>query len=231
MGPASNNQPNPPSADPARSVRILLADDHEVVRQGLRALIEKKPEWQICGEASDGRAAVALAEKERPDIAVVDFGMPELNGLEATRQIKRILPECEVLVFTGTEDEELIHRIFAAGARSYILKNDMTHHLVSAIEALIQHKHYFTGSISEVLFARYLDGTPASDGGTNELTPREREIVQLLAEGKSNKEVASTLGISVKTVETHRATIMKKLRCESFAELVRYAIRHKIVQA
>jgi DNA-binding NarL/FixJ family response regulator len=231
MGPASNNEPNPPSAHPARSLRILLADDHEVVRQGLRALIEKKPEWQICGEASDGRVAVALAEKERPDIAIVDFGMPELNGLEATRQIKRVLPECEVLVFTGTEDEELIHKIFAAGARSYILKNDMTHHLVSAIEALSQHKHYFTGSVSEVLFARYLDGTPASNGATNELTPREREIVQLLAEGKSNKEVASILGISVKTVETHRATIMKKLRCDSFAELVRYAIRHKIVQA
>jgi DNA-binding NarL/FixJ family response regulator len=230
MDPSTTHQPNSTTAVPARRLRILLADDHEVVREGLRALIAKRAEWQVCAEASDGRKAVALAEKERPDIAVIDFGMPELNGLEATRQIKRTLPDCEVIVFTGTEDEELIHQIFAAGARSYILKNDMTHHLTNAIEALGQHKHYFTGPVSEVLFARYLDGTPAGAHGTNELTSREREIVQLLAEGKSNKEVASTLGISVKTAETHRASVMKKLRCDSFADLVRYAIRHKIVQ-
>ena len=231
MSSTVNSESDQAAPAPTGPLRILVADDHQVVRQGLRALIEQRPEWQVCGEAGDGRTAVALAEKERPDVAVVDFGMPELNGLEATRQIKRTLPECEVLVFTGTEDEELIHKIFAAGARSYILKNDMTHHLVSAIEALSQHKHYFTGAVSEVLFARYLDGTPAHDGGTSELTPREREIVQLLAEGKSNKDVAATLGISVKTVETHRAAIMRKLRCDSFAELVRYAIRQKIVQA
>jgi DNA-binding NarL/FixJ family response regulator len=231
MSSRNNLPPTNSPAEPGRRLRILLADDHEVVRQGLRALIEKRSEWEVCGEAADGRSAVALAEKVQPDVAVVDFGMPELNGLEATRQIKRVLPACEILVFTGTEDEELIHKIFAAGARSYILKNDMTHHLVSAIEALSHHKHYFTGAVSEVLFARYLDGTPAHDGGGSELTSREREIVQLLAEGQSNKQVASTLGISVKTVETHRATIMRKLRCDSFAELVRYAIRQKIVQA
>ena len=227
----SNDKSKHESAAPPSPVRILLADDHEVVRQGLRALIEKRPEWQVCAEAADGRTAVALAEKERPHIAVIDFGMPHLNGLEATRQIKKALPECEVLIFTGTEDEELIHRLFAAGARSYILKNDFTHHLVSAIEALSQHKHYFTGPVSEVLFARYLDGFPSHGDQTNELTAREREIVQLLAEGKSNKEVAAILGISVKTVETHRAAIMRKLRCDSFAELVRYAIRHKMVEA
>lgn len=226
----SNDKSKRESGAPPSPVRILLADDHEVVRQGLRALIEKRPEWQVCGEAADGRTAVALAEKERPHIAVIDFGMPELNGLEATRQIKKALPECEVLIFTGTEDEELIHQIFAAGARSYILKNDITHHLISAIEALSQHKHYFTGPVSEVLFARYLDGSPSHGDRTHELTSREREIVQLLAEGKSNKEVASILGISVKTIETHRAAIMRKLRCDSFAELVRYAVRHKMVQ-
>ena len=231
MNPTSNDQSDDAAGASRRPLRILVADDHEVVRQGLRALIEKTPDWVVCGEAADGRAAVALAEKERPDVAVVDFGMPELNGLEATRQIKRVLPECEVLVFTGDEDEQLIHKIFAAGARSYILKSDMTHHLVSAIEALSQHKHYFTSSVSEVLFARYLNGTPGHGSGTTELTAREREIVQLLGEGKSNKEVAATLGISVKTVETHRAAIMKKLRCDSFADLVRYAIREKIVQA
>lgn len=193
-------------------------------------MIEKRPDWEVCAEAGDGRTAVALAQKEQPHVAVVDFGMPELNGLEATRQIKRALPDCEVVVFTGTEDEQLIHKIFAAGARSYILKNDVTHHLINAIEALSQHKHYFTGNVSEVLFARYLGTGPIPDSGTGDLTSREREIVQLLAEGKSNKEVASTLGISIKTVETHRAAIMRKLRCDSFADLVRYAVRHKMVQ-
>jgi DNA-binding NarL/FixJ family response regulator len=231
MTPGNSPQSSDSPAEPVRRLRILLADDHEVVRQGLRALIERRPEWEVCGEAADGRSAVALAEKAQPDVAVVDFGMPELNGLEAARQIRRAVPACEILLFTGTDDEELIHKIFAAGARSYILKKDMTHHLVAAIEALSQHKHYFTGPVSEVLFARYIDGTPAHNGEGTELTPREREIVQLLAEGKSNKEVAATLGISVKTVETHRAAIMRKLRCDSFAELVRYAIRHKMVQA
>lgn len=225
-----DNQSDAPAAS-SRRVRILLADDHQVVRQGLRALIADRPEWTVCAEAANGRAAVGLAEKEKPDIAVIDFGMPELNGLETTRQIKRALPECEVLVFTGTEDEELIHKIFAAGARSYILKSELSHHLLRALEALSQHKPYFTGTVSEVLFAKYLDGTPAHDTGTGELTAREREIVQLLAEGRSNKEVASVLGISVKTVETHRASIMKKLRCDSFAALVRYAVRQKMVQS
>jgi DNA-binding NarL/FixJ family response regulator len=224
------SSPSDAASPPLATIRILIADDHEVIREGVRALVAKKQDWEICGEASDGRTAVALAEKLQPDVAIIDFGMPELNGLEATRQIKRVLPHCEVLIFTGTEDEQLVHNVFAAGARSYILKNDVSHHLLGAIEALSQHKHYFTSAVSEVLFARYIDGTPAAEGGASELTAREREIVQLLAEGKSNKEVASTLGISVKTVETHRAAIMKKLRLASFAELVRYAIRQKIVQ-
>ena len=213
-----------------RKLRVLLADDHEIVRRGVRALIEKRPEWEVCGEAGDGRTAVALAGKLQPDIAIIDLAMPELNGLEATRQIKRDLPNCEVLVFSGDEDEKLIHDVFAAGARSYIVKADVNAHLVAAIEALSQHKHYFTTKTSDVVFARYLDGKGASAGG-GELTPREREIVQLLAEGRSNKEVAAVLGISVKTAETHRATIMHKLDFSSFAELVRYAIRQKIIQA
>lgn len=216
-------------ATPSPKLRILLADDHEIVRQGARALIERRPGWEVCGEAADGRTAVALAEKLQPHIAVLDLGMPELNGLEAMRQIKRALPACEVLVFTGEEDDKLIHDVFAAGARSYILKNDITAHLIAAIEALSQHKHYFTTKISEVVFARYLGGNAAGAG--RDLTAREREIVQLLAEGKSNKEVASVLGISIKTAETHRAAIMNKLGLDSFADLVRYAVRQKIVQA
>lgn len=214
------------------NLRIMVADDHEIVRQGVRKLAEEQPEWEVCGEAADGRTAVALAEKLKPDVVIVDLVMPELGGLEATRQIKRSRPETEVLIFTGQEDEHLIHDVFAAGARSYILKNDIARHLVAAIDSLRQHKHYFTTKTSEVLFSRYLNGRSGPEGGQAEgLTPREREIVQLLAEGKSNKQVASTLGISIKTVETHRATVMRKLHLDSFAELVRYAIRRKIIAA
>lgn len=195
-------------------------------------LIEKQAGWEVCGEAADGRSAVAVALKVNPDVVVMDLGMPELNGLEAARQIKRALPNVEVLIFTGEENEQLIHDVFAAGARSYILKSDLSEHLVAAIRALGEHRHYFTSHISEVVFARFLDG--ASGAGkekTEGLTAREREIVQLLSEGKSNKEVGALLGISVKTVETHRATVMRKLRLDSFADLVRYAIRNKIIAA
>jgi DNA-binding NarL/FixJ family response regulator len=175
---------------------------------------------------------VTLAEKLKPDVVVLDFGMPELNGLDATRQIRKNLPKTEVLIFTGEENEQLIHDVFAAGARSYILKSDLGQHLVAAIRALGRHKHYFTTRISEVVFARYLDGgSGAGQDKAEGLTPREREIVQLLGEGKSNKDVATLLGISIKTVETHRAAIMRKLQLDSFADLVRYAIRNKIIAA
>ncbi len=213
-----------------KKLRILLADDHEVVRQGVRMLIEKEAGWEVCGEAADGRTAVALAEELVPDVVVMDMGMPELNGLDATRQIKRALPQTEVLIFTGEETEQLIHEVFAAGARSYILKSGIGGHLSAAITALGQHKHYFTSRISEVVFARYLDGASgAGKDKTEGLTPREREIVQLLGEGKSNKEAGTILGISIKTVETHRAATMRKLRLDSFADLMRYAIRNKII--
>jgi DNA-binding NarL/FixJ family response regulator len=213
-------------------LRIFVADDHEVLRQGVRALVEKRADWEICGEAANGRAAVALVAELKPDVVIIDLGMPELGGLEAARQIKRANPATGVLIFTGEEDQQLIHEVFAAGASSYILKSDIGEHLIAAIEALSEHKHYFTSRTSEVIFARYLDGNSGAGGGKAEgLTPREREIVQLLAEGKSNKQVAAVLGISIKTVETHRATVMRKLRLESFADLVRYAIRNKIVAA
>ena len=216
--------------NPLQKLRILLADDHEMIRHGVRLLIEKEAGWEVCGEAVDGRKAVALAETLKPDVVVMDIGMPELNGLDAARQIKRALPKTEVLIFTAEESEQLIHDVFAAGARSYILKSDVGGHLVAALRALGQHKHYFTSRISEVVFARYLDGASgAGKDKTEGLTPREREIVQLVGEGKSNKEAGALLGISIKTVETHRAATMRKLRLESFADLVRYAIRNKII--
>ena len=216
-----------------KTVRILLADDHKVVRHGTRALLSTIPEWEIVGEADNGRDAVSLTAELKPDIVILDIAMPELNGLDAARQIKKISPETEVLIFTAQEAEELVHDVFDSGARSYIMKTDAADHLIDAIKALSEHKHFFTSRISEIVFARYIQGKKPLEGTPEKsrITDREREVVQLLAEGKSSKEVAAVLGISVRTVETHRATIMKKLGLKSFSELIRYAVRNKIVEA
>ncbi len=216
-----------------KTVRILLADDHKVVRQGTRALLSAVPEWEIVGEADNGRDAVSLTAELKPDIVILDISMPELNGLDATRQIKKKSPETEVLIFTGQETEELVHDVFDSGARSYIMKTDAADHLIDAIKALSEHKHFFTSRISEIVFARYIQEKGTLEGAPEKsrITDREREIVQLLAEGKSSKEIATILGISVRTVETHRAAIMKKLGLKSFSELIRYAVRNKIIEA
>lgn len=216
-----------------KKIRILIADDHKIVRAGVRCLAASVAEWEIVGEADNGRDAVALAEKLQPDVAILDMTMPGLNGLDATRQIKKRSPGTEVLIFTGAENEALIHDVFASGARSYIVKSDQTDQLIEAIKAVANHKHFFTSRIGEIVFARYKEGEKARDEAQDKdrLSNREREIVQLLAEGKSNKEVAGTLGISVKTAETHRAAIMHKLGFKSFSELVRYAIRNKMIEA
>ena len=210
-------------------VRILIADDHDMVRRGLGCALRQIPDWEVCGEAGDGREAVALAEKLRPDIVIMDMQMPNLNGLDATRQIRKILPATEVLIFTGSEREGTIREVFRSGARSYLLKTETSNHLVPAIEALCKRRTYFSSKVSEIVFAGYLTGDPGSSEAM--LTPRERELVQLVAEGKSNKDVSGTLGISVKTVETHRAAVMRKLALESIADLVRYAIRNGITTA
>jgi DNA-binding NarL/FixJ family response regulator len=211
------------------STRILLADDHEIVREGLRALLQGQPGWEIVAEASSGREAVELAVKHRPDVIILDIGMPELNGLDATRQIRKALPETEVLIFTANETEDIVRNVFKAGARAYLLKGEANQHLIPAVEMLRNHRTYFSSKVSEMIFSGYMQGT--AGGEDNALTPRERETVQLIAEGKSNKEIAEVFGISVKTVETHRAAIMRKLKLESSAGLVRYAIRNGIIQA
>jgi DNA-binding NarL/FixJ family response regulator len=210
-------------------VRILLADDHEIVREGVRALIQTHTGWTVCGDASTGREAVAMAMELKPDIIIMDIGMPDLNGLEATRQIHKILPAVEVLIFTANETEEIVRQVFQSGARGYLLKTEANKHLVPAVEMLCKHRTYFSSKVSEMIFSGYLGGR-ASTGGSG-LTPRERETVQLIAEGKSNKEIAEVFGISVKTVETHRAAIMRKLKLDSMAALVRYAVRNGIVEA
>jgi two-component system response regulator NreC len=212
-----------------KNIRILIADDHDIVRAGVRLLIEKQPGWEVCGEAANGREAVELAEKFQPHVAVLDITMPELNGLEAARQIKRRSPKVELVMLTAHDNENLVHQVFEAGARSYVLKTEAAKHLVPAVRSAYDHKPFFTSKVSEIIFARYLDSGDG-DPRNGELTPRERELLQLLAEGKSNKEAAGTLGIGVKTVESHRAAVMHKLTLRSVSDLVRYAIRNKIIE-
>ena len=212
----------------------MIADDHELVRKGLRSVLDGQPGWTICGEAVNGREAVEKAKQLKPDVMIMDVTMPELNGLEATRQILKDRPKTEVLILTVHESEQLVGEVLAAGARGYILKGDTTRLLVSAIESIAQHKPFFTGTASEVVLGGFLrPGQPArkESRALPRLTAREREIVQLLAEGKSNKEVSTTLGISVKTVDAHRANIMHKLNLHSVTDLVRYAIRNNIIAA
>ena len=217
----------------ATTLRILIADDHEVMRDGTRALIERQPGWEVCGIAGTGREAVAQAILLQPNIVIMDMSMPDLNGLDAAVQIKRRLPRTEILMFTAHETDELIREVFEAGAKSFIFKSEAYHFLVEAIQSLSQHKPFFTNKVSQVLFtdilSRSKDKPHAAQTG-NRLTAREREIVQLLAEGSSNKEVAGVLGISIRTAETHRASVLRKLSLDSLASLVRYAIRNKIIE-
>jgi DNA-binding NarL/FixJ family response regulator len=212
--------------------RILVVDDHDIVRQGVCALISAQPTWEICGEARNGREAVKLAGELKPDIVIMDLLMPDLNGLDAARQIRKLSPSTEILILSGHEETELIQSVFDSGIRAYIFKSQARSHLVPAVTALLGKKPYLTSRISEVLFRRFEQESGGEKGGRPEaaLTAREREIVQLLAEGRSNKEVAASLTISIKTVETHRASIMRKLNLDSLSDLVRYAIRHQIIE-
>jgi DNA-binding NarL/FixJ family response regulator len=214
------------------ALRILIADDHEVVRAGVRSLLESQPDCEICGEAVTGRQVVALAQQLKPDVAILDITMPELNGLEATRQIRKVAPAVQILILSVHESEELVREIIDAGAQGYILKSDAGRELTAAMQALRKHETFFTSRVAQIALRAYQPkkptvGTPPSSVGG--LTPREREVLQLLAEGKSNKETASALGISVMTVETHRSNIMHKLGAHSVAELVHYAVREKII--
>jgi DNA-binding NarL/FixJ family response regulator len=218
------------------TLRVLVADDHEIVRRGLRSIVEEQAGWEVVGEACDGREAVDKARTLKPDVTVLDISMPVLNGLEATRQILRQNTETKVLILTMHESDPLIREVLDAGASGFLLKSDATRDLVSAVEAIRRNKSYFTSHVAQMVLDGYLDKKkkPApvdGDPSPSRLTPRQREIVQLLAEGKSSKEVAAVLDLSVKTAETHRANIMRRLDCHSVSELVRYAIRNNIIQA
>jgi len=218
-----------------KNLRVLIADDHDVVRRGIKSLIESRPEWQVCDEARSGREAVTKAEEKKPDIVVLDISMPELNGLEAARRIRKVSPNSEILILSVHYSDQLIREIVDAGVRGFIVKSDSDRDLIIALETLANHKPFFTSKATEVMltnFHRPVPFPPApGDLRTGRLTSREREIVQLLSEGKSSKEVASSLGISVKTAETHRANIMRKLEIHSVSELVRYAVRNQIIEA
>jgi DNA-binding NarL/FixJ family response regulator len=207
--------------------RILLADDHEIVRRGLRSILGTRPDWEICGEAADGREAVDEAKRLLPDLVIMDIGMPVLNGLGATRQIIRELPGTEVLILTMHQSEQIVWEVLDAGARGFVLKSDAGSDLVAAAEALLEHKLSLTGKISELLLRAYLSQTPRPE--ESELTVREQETLELLAEGKSNKGIAEALHISVKTAEAHRSRLMKKLNLRSMGELMRYAVRKGII--
>src|ERR1700676_392259 len=214
------------------NVRILVADDHELVRRGLVTLLSSRPNWSVCAQASTGREAIVLASEHRPNIVVMDIAMPGLNGLEATRKIRKMLPKTEVAILSLHYSDQLVREVLDSGARAYILKSDASRDLLSAIDALINRQGFFTSGATQIL----LDGfcaPPYSQRPAlmrSSLSAREREIVQLLAEGKSSKEVASVLGISIKTAETHRANIMRKLEMHSVSELVRYAVKNCMIE-
>ncbi len=232
---ATQTQKAPGAIPYAKSLRILVADDHDILRRGLKQLLTSHAGWQVCAEARTGREAVSLAEEHKPDIVVIDISMPDLNGLEAARHIRKALPKTGIIILSLHFSDQLVKDIVEAGARAYVMKADADRDLVNAVEALSNHRTFFTARAAEMLLNNFSDRVsspvqpPASP--RSRLTSREREIVQLLAEGKSSKEVASVLGISVKTAETHRANIMRKLQVHSVSELVRYAIKNSIIEA
>ena len=215
----------------AKPLRILVADDHELVRRGIRGLLRARRGWTVVGEAMNGREAVEKANRLKPDVAILDISMPDLDGLQATRRIREAVPTTEVVVLTMHESDQMVRRVLDAGARGYVLKSDLATHLVKAVKDVCAGKMFLTPRVSDIVVRGFLTTRERSDPTEHSEarpTPREVEIIRLLAEGKANKEIAVKLGITIRTVETHRAKIMLKLGLHSLAELIHYAIRHKI---
>jgi DNA-binding NarL/FixJ family response regulator len=214
------------------TIRIILADDHTIIRSGLRLLLEQQPDFKVVAEANDGREAVQLVSKHHPDVAILDIGMPQLNGIEATRQIIAENPEAQVLILSMHSDEGYVLRALKAGARAYILKNSAEADLIRAVRSVAEGKSFFSPVISKMLLEDYVRQVREKqvEDSYDLLTPREREILQLLAEGKTNKEVATMLGLSPHTIETHRGNILEKLNLHGVPELIMYAVRKGIIQ-
>jgi DNA-binding NarL/FixJ family response regulator len=215
------------------SLRILIADDHHLVRRGVKALLLGHAGWDVCAEAATGREAVAKAKQLKPDIAILDIGMPELNGLDAAREIRTASPKTKILILSVHRSDQLIREVVDAGIRGYLVKSDAERDLILAVESLANHKPFYTPLVTESILERFNAHASAKtvlDPLRGRLTPREREVVQLIAEGRNSKDVALSLGISQKTAETHRANIMRKLDIHTVSELVRYALRNEIIE-
>lgn len=215
-----------------KKVRILIADDHELVRHGIRALLQEHRGWKVVAEAADGTEAAEKARKLKPDLAILDIGMPQMDGLEAARLIRESAPKTRVLILTLHESEQMVRRVLETGARGYVLKSDLAAHLVKAVKNISRGIFYLTPKVSEIALEVLLKSADESKQGKRlqpQPTLRESQVMRLLAEGKSNKEIATALGIAVRTVETHRAKVMSKLGFHSLTELVHYAIRKKMV--
>ena len=212
------------------ALRILVVDDHELVRRGLRSILETHPNWVVAGEATTGREAIEKADTLKPEVVILDMSMPELNGLEATRGILKVLPNARILVLTQHDSEQLARSFLQVGVQGYLVKSDAARDLVPAVESLEQGRPFFTSKVARMVLDGYLENLTSEGDPPAALTPSEAQIVQLLAEGKTNKEVAGALNIAVKTVETHRAHIMRKLGFHSVSDLVRYAVRNNMIQ-
>ena len=207
--------------------RILIADDHEVVRSGLRSILQAHEGWEVVAEADNGKDAIALIVEKAPDVAIVDYSLPLINGVEVTRSVKARQLDTQILIFTMHDNDALVRESFKAGARAFLLKSEAKRQLTAAVEALVAHKPYFTGIVSEKMLASYLSTNAAP---MVSLSPRERMVIQLISEGYSNKGMSKVLNLSVKTIETHRATAMRKLSIKSTAGLVRYAIKNMLIE-
>ena len=210
------------------AIKILIADDHAIVRRGLRMLLEAQAGWEVCGEANTGQMAVDQVLAGQADIAILDYSLPLLNGLEATRHIRQARPSTEVLVYTMHNNEDVIRDVLKAGARGYVLKSEDDSEVVHAVRALSRRKPYFSPQVAETLLDDFLGGGKVT--ASERLSPREREVLQLVAEGKTNKAIADRWSVSVKTVETHRTAAMRKLNLRSGVELALYAVRNKLIE-
>ena len=219
----------------SNSPTILIADDHAIVRAGLRETLTLQPGWTICGEASNGHDAVRMARELSPDVMILDISMPDLSGVLVAREVRKLKSRTELLIFTKHDSEQLVREVLSAGARGFVLKSALPEILIQAVTSLLNHKPYFCPGITDAVLRGYLSpGGPSLSEtieGSENLTTRELLIVQLLAESRSNKVIASMLDISVKTVESHRGNIMRKLGAHSLADIVRYAIRNKLIEA
>ena len=214
------------------TLRIVVADDHELVRRGIRDLLLEQRDWKVVGEAIGGREAIEIVKKRKPDIAIIDITMPDMDGLEVTRRIREVARETQILILTMHESDQMVRRVLEMGARGYVLKSDMAAHLVQAVKDLARGEISLTPKVSAMVLEGFLKGGESKqpENGHARPTPREVEVIRLLAEGKSNKEIAVELGITLRTVETHRGRIMMKMGLHSLTELIRYAIRDKIIK-